>query len=75
MCAKGSPQPVGVFGLPLGFLPLWSWDFAFDREGNAIGAWHPKAGGVASYLSAYERHVFGMDDERPNKLTFRAWQV
>jgi hypothetical protein len=57
--------PVRVFGLPLRLLPFRSWDFTFDRKGNAISAWHPKASGITSYLLACEQKVFQIGSGQP----------
>ena len=67
--------PVGIFCFSLRLLPLRRWDFAFNGEGNAVGAWHTKAGGIASYLPACEHNVGGVGDQPSREPTFRAWQV
>ena len=67
--------PVGVFCLPLRLLPLRSRDFTFDGKGDAIGTWHAKAGGIASYLLVRERSFLELMIEPSKAPTFRAWQV
>lgn len=66
-------SPVGIFGLPLRFLPLWGRNFTFNGEGNAIGTWHAQAGGIASDLAGCEQDSlgWGMERRRRNGLFVR----
>lgn len=41
-----------ILGLGLVLLPPWRRDLAFDREGDAVGAWYTKASCIASNLQA-----------------------